>query len=259
MVVAARADGVEGVVDALRIELGDRLAHVVRRAGAGRAERERLPATRLDRIDDEDLGRAGDPRALDDELADAARADHERREAGLGTRRVQHRADARSARRSRAAPPPPAARRRRAASPPPASTTTRSASAPVAVPRKTVSPSSESPVRPSRSVPRPIAEDNGPHAAGRPRRQARTRRTRSPGEDDAVALPQRRPTSDADRLDDPGALVAEHDRRGPVPLALVGVEVRAADADGAHPDDDLPGQRLLDVELLDARARPARA
>jgi hypothetical protein len=76
-----------------------------------------------------------------------------------------------------------------------------------------------------------------------------------PGEDDAVALTQPGDLG-AQRLDDPGALVPEHDRRRPVPLALVRMEVRAADADGIHPDDDVARQRLLDVELLDdQRAR----
>ena len=137
-----------------------------------------------------------------------------------------------------------------------ASTTTRSASAPVAVPRNTVSPFSVSPVRPPSSVPRPIADESGPHAAGRPRRQA----PHSP-HDGAQERTTRSPSRQAfdlgsDRLDEPGALVAEDDRRRPVPLALVGVEVGAADADGAHAHDDLAGQRLLDVELLDdERAR----
>ena len=78
---------------------------------------------------------------------------------------------------------------------------------------------------------------------------------RRPGEDDAVSLAERAGVG-ADGLDHARALVPEHDRRRPVPLALVGVQVGAADADGAHPDDDLAGQRLLDVELLDdERAR----
>ena len=106
------------------------------------------------------------------------------------------------------------------------------------------------------ACPCPIADESGPHAAGRPRRHgphspqagAQERTTRSPSRSPS--------TSGADGLDEPGALVAEHDRRRPVPLALVGVEVGAADADGAHPDDDLARQRLLDVELLDdERAR----
>ena len=50
-----RADRVEGVVDALGIELLHRLTQVVGRARARRAEPERLLAARLDRVDDEDL------------------------------------------------------------------------------------------------------------------------------------------------------------------------------------------------------------
>ena len=61
---------------------------------ARRAEPQRLLAPAFDRIDDEDRARSGDARALDDELADAAGADHERREAGLGPGRVEHCADA---------------------------------------------------------------------------------------------------------------------------------------------------------------------
>ena len=46
------------------------------------------------RVDADDLRRAGDSRALDNELADAARADDERGLAGLEPRRVTHGADA---------------------------------------------------------------------------------------------------------------------------------------------------------------------
>ena len=106
-------------------------------------------------------------------------------------------------------------------------------------------------MRPSSSVPRPIAEDkrparSRPPATAWPAFAARGR----PGENDALALPQPVRLA-ADRLDHAGAFVAEHDRRGPVPLALVRVQVGAADADGAHPDDDLARQRLLELDLLD--------
>ena len=48
--------------------------------------------------------------------------------------------------------------------------------------------------------------------------------------------------------------MAEHDRRRPSPLALVGVEIGAADADGHHPDDDLVGARLLELDLVHVEA-----
>ena len=58
-------------------------------------------------------------------------------------------------------------------------------------------------------------------------------------------------TSGADRLDDAGALVAEHGRRvaGRVG-AGGGVEVGVADAAGGEPDQHLPGPRLGQLDLL---------
>ena len=55
----------------------------------------------------------------------------------------------------------------------------------------------------------------------------------------------------ADRLDDPRPLVPEHHRRRPSELPLHLVEIRATDADGGHPDDDLVRPRLVEVELDD--------
>ena len=52
-------------------------------------------------------------------------------------------------------------------------------------------------------------------------------------------------------LDDPGALVPEHHRRRPLPLALHLVEVGAADADRGHADDDVVRAGLRQIELDD--------
>ena len=87
-------DGVEGVVGSLRRDRAERLLEVVGMDGVGGAEPERLLATRLDGIDDDDRLGARDPCALDDELADAAGADHEHDAARLGASREQHGADA---------------------------------------------------------------------------------------------------------------------------------------------------------------------
>ncbi len=73
---------------------------------------------------------------------------------------------------------------------------------------------------------------------------------RRPGEHDLVPDPDR-----VDRvagvLDDAGSLVPEHHRRRALPLALYLVEVGAADPDRRHPDDDVVGAGLCQVELDD--------
>ena len=58
-----------------------------------RAEPQGLLAAPVDRVDGDDRLGAGDPRALDDELADAARADDEHRRAGLHAGGEDDRAD----------------------------------------------------------------------------------------------------------------------------------------------------------------------
>ena len=77
-----RADRIEGIVDSFGVETSSTAS---RRSSGAQArvapESERLLAPRLDRVDDEDLLRTGDPRTLNDELAHPAGADHERREA----------------------------------------------------------------------------------------------------------------------------------------------------------------------------------
>ena len=212
--------------------------------------RERLLAARLDRVDDEDLGGAGDPRPLDDELADAAGSDHERGEAGLGPRRVQHRADAgeRGAAEQRGVLERHVVGERHRGSCGDDDVLGERTRRRAAIDRL----AAEREPRPATEQ-RALADRRGERAARRgpaAAAGAALAAGRRPGEDDAVSLAE--PTCvAADGLDHAGSLVPEHDRRRPVPLALVGVQVGAADADGAHPDDDLAGQRLLDVELLD--------
>ena len=218
--------------------------------GVRGAEPQRLLATLLHRVDDDDRLGAGDPRTLDDELAHAARADHERDAARLRTRREQHRADP----RQRSAP-----EQRRVASgtaPPVGSatceeTTTRSAQAPVAVPRYTVSPSSDIPVVPSTSVPLPIARCSGTQAAGRPRAQSAQWPHDGAHESTTSSPDLHRLDRVARVLDDPGSLVPEHHRRRPLPLALHLVEVGAADPDRRHPDDDIVRAGLREIDLDD--------
>ena len=244
-----RADRVEGVVDALGIELLDRFTQIVGRARAGRAEPERLLAARLDRVDDEDLRCAGDPRALDDELPDAAGADHERGEARLRPRRVQHRADSGQ---GGAAEQGGVLQRHvvgewhrgfRGDDHAICERTGRRPAIHGLTAEREPGPAAEQGALPDRRGKRP--------ARGRPAAAARAALAagRRPGEDDAVSLTEH-PGSAACGLDHTGTLVPEHDRGRSVPLALVGMQVGAADADGAHADDDLPWQRLLDVELL---------
>ena len=245
-----RADCVEGEVDALRVKLFHCLAQVVGRAGARRAEGECLLAPRFDRIDDEDFGRVGDPRSLDDELADAAGADHERREAGLRTRRVHYRADAGqggAAEQGRVLERHVVRKRHRGSRGDDDTLGERTGRRPAIdglAAERQPRPAAEQRAFPDRGGERP-ARRRPAAAAG-----AALAAGRRPGEDDAVSLTER-PRVAADCLDHAGALVPEHDRRRPVPLALVGVQVRATDTDGAHADDDLAGQRLLDLQLLD--------
>ena len=82
--------------------------------------------------------------------------------------------------------------------------------------------------------------------------QASATRTpgRSPG--DPAATPG------AERLDDRRALVAEHDRALPLPLAVADVEIRVADAGRRHPDADLARPGRIELEGLDPD-RHARA
>ncbi len=93
--------------------------------------------------------------------------------------------------------------------------------------------------------------------AGADARAQRQARGRAAGEAGAALAAGRRPREDhavadgeavdvrADRLDDAGALVAEHHRPRPHPLALDDVQVGAADADGvdAHERVARPGPR----------------
>ena len=107
------------------------------------------------------------------------------------------------------------------------------------------------PVSPSSNVPPAIAYCSDMQAAGRPRRQSGHSRhegahdstTSSPGASAANTL--------ANRLDDARALVAEHHRRGPLPLALDHVQVGAADAAGRHPHEHLARAWLVELDLAD--------
>jgi hypothetical protein len=85
-----------------------------------------------------------------------------------------------------------------------------------------------------------------------------TRATRrDEAEHDAIAGRDVRDVG-ADRLDDPGALVAEDDR--PVPLAELAVcvaQVGVADARSRDADEDFAALRRVELDVLD-RHRPAR-
>ena len=101
---------------------------------------------------------------------------------------------------------------------------------------------------PSGSVPAPMPARSGRHAVVRPARQGpHSPQDGRPREDHAVADGEAADVR-ADRLDDPGALVAEHHRPRPHPLALDDVQVGAADADGvdAHEHVARPGRREVD-------------
>src|SRR5262249_20546420 len=78
---------------------------------------------------------------------------------------------------------------------------------------------------------------------------------RRPGEDHVVAgLEVSHPRADA--LDDPRALVAQHDReRDALPAAVRRVEAAVTDTARHHPDGDLALARGLDLELLQAEGR----
>ena len=218
--------------------------------GVRGAEPQRLLAARLDRVDDDDRLGAGDPRALHDELAHAARADHERDAARLRARREQHGTDARQ---RRAAEQRRVAQRHGAAGrqgdlrgdddPLGPGAGRRAAVHRLAVERHPRRAVDERPVA-DRAVER--------HAGGGPAARAvgAVAARRRPREHDLVPDPHR-----VDRvagvLDDPGALVPEHHRRRPLPLALHLVEVGAADPDRRHADDDVVRAGLCQIELDD--------
>ena len=119
------------------------------------------------------------------------------------------------------------------------------------MPRYTVSPPSDMPVVPSTSVPLPIARWSGTHAAGRPRAQSAQWPHDGAHESTTSSPTNTESTSSPDVLDDAGALVAEHHRRRPLPLALDLMQVGAADADRRHPHDDVVRAGLCQVELDD--------
>src|SRR6185295_8417708 len=58
--------------------------------------------------------------------------------------------------------------------------------------------------------------------------------------------------------DDPGALVADHERSWPRPLTIANVQVRVAHPARGHPDADLAGRRRVEGHLAD-RERVAGA
>ena len=72
-----------------------------------------------------------------------------------------------------------------------------------------------------------------------------------------------RPPDDArveprtDRLDHARALVAQHDRPRPLPVAVPDVEVGVADARRGHPHEDLARARVVEPQRLDGAAAPA--
>ena len=83
---------------------------------------------------------------------------------------------------------------------------------------------------------------------------------RRPGQDDEVALPERvRRHVRAERLDDGGSLVTEHDVRRSLPLAVDDMEVRVAHARGNHPNQHLAALRLVQQQILDLERAPGPA
>ena len=77
-----QADGLERVVEPVAGELGLERVELVGLARVGGAEPLGVLELRVDQVDRDDLGRAGDPRALDGGDADAAAAEHDDRRAG---------------------------------------------------------------------------------------------------------------------------------------------------------------------------------
>ena len=165
-------DRVEGVVDALRRDRRELRLELGRVERVRRAELERLLAPRLDGIGADDRRGTRDPRALHQELADAARR-RGRAPTSPPTRAprtARHRP--RSGPRTRAAPPRAAVSRRRSAAPalarrPRARRARRSPCRGRRSRRRTRSRSSRPRACPPRS-----RWCSGTHAAGRPRRQS---------------------------------------------------------------------------------------
>ena len=245
------ADGVEAVVGALGRDRRHRLLEVVgmharasRRAGAPArgatrpGRRRRSPRRRRSARPGRRTGRRRPHRSR-------ARRRRARRAPRTAPRRRP------SARRSRAAPHRAAAPRRPSATRP-------------ARRRRRARPRRPSPCRgtPSRrratspSCRRRASRCRSRDGAARRRRAGRGRSRRS-GRTTAPTRARPRPRRAPSRPRRPtcstiaGALVAEHHRRRPLPLALDLVQVGAADADRRHADDDVVRAGLRQVELDD--------
>ncbi len=253
------ADGVERVVDAGEPGLEQRVRQGVGLHGVRRARAQRLRSSLGQRVDRRRWRRLRRGARPGSRTAPRRRPRPRARTRPRGTRAAKRTAPTpvraahpRSAACSSGTPPPVGRATR-------SSTTTSSDSAPVAVPRYTISPSSEQPGRAvderagsdrpleRKAGRRPPAQAVGADAArGRPREHDLV--TRDETLDRAAHL-----------LDDPGALVAQHDRRRPLPLAAHRVQVGAADADRGHAHDHVAGPRLLEIELddLEGPADPA--
>ena len=220
-----------------------------------RPERECAVAPALERVDGDDRLRAGDPRSLDDELADAAGADDERRAPRLHPSREKRRAHAgqggTAEQRGLVEGNAAAGRERH--------------------PLRDHDPVGHRSGRraavdrlPVHRQPRgPIDERAGAdgaverHTGGRPAATALRALAagRRPGQDDLVARPQLRHLV-PDGLDDAGALVAQHHRRRPHPFALDLVEIRAADSNRGHADHNFVGAGFPDVHVRDVQRLP---
>ena len=206
---------------------------------------------RVDHVDGDDLAGRDQHRAEDGREADATAADHQHGGTGLDRRGVEHRADtghdgAPDQRRDvegQAAVDADGARLGHdgllAERAEPAHRVDRLVAAPP--PRLAVA---EQVVRPARQLAQHVAAAQALRAGaavGRPRQHH-------------VVADLERLDAGPDLLDDAGALVAEHLRVPPRPLALHDVEIAVADAGGGHADPHLAGARVGQAQALQLEA-----
>ena len=233
------ADRVERVVRAVRRDLRQQLVEPLGRDRVRRAERERLVAAPRERIDADDRRRTRDAGALHDELAHAARTDHDHARPRRHARAEEHRPDAGQRRAPEQRRLAGAGSRRRWA----ARRARRRRPARRGTPwpcRGTRSPVASS----SRCCRRRACRRRSRGAAARMRPDVRAGSpAHSPhdgAQDSTTSSPgATRVTSSPDLLDDARALVTEHHRRRPPELALHLVQVGAADPHRDHADDDV--------------------
>ena len=243
-----------------RPDRGQRLAGARGQHAVGRAARTRQRQLRRVALDRDDPPGAGEPGRRDQLQADAAAADHADRLPGRDAAPRCARRRPPSRRRSRAATPARAAGSAGIATAQPAGTTQcwakqetklKCCSAVPSASRRRELPSSSVPAQAAAAAASQRLRLPAVQARHSPQAGTKQNATGSPGADVRHAV--------ADRLDDAGALVTEHDRMAPGAEMAVGeVQVGVADPGGGHAHQQLARARRLQLDLEHLQRRAVR-